>query len=58
MAGVAFSTVGDRHALHSVYYRAMKKTLTALNDVYMRNARHLDRARYAAILRRDVALNA
>src|SRR5471030_3377576 len=34
--GCRISTVGDRHALHSVYYRAMKKTLTPLNDVYMR----------------------
>ena len=26
MADVCISTVGDRHALHSVYYSAMKKT--------------------------------
>ena len=30
MADVCISTVADRHALHSVYYSAMKKTLTPL----------------------------
>jgi hypothetical protein len=39
MADVCISTVADRHALHSVYYSAMKKTLTPLNDVCIRDAR-------------------
>ena len=30
MADVCISTVADRHALHSVYYSSMKKTLTPL----------------------------
>ena len=43
--GCRISTVGDRHALDSVYYRAMKKTLTPLNDVYMRTPQDMKRAR-------------
>jgi len=38
MAGVASVRSGIEAHCHSVYYRAMKKTLTPLNDVYMRAA--------------------
>src|SRR5471030_2098809 len=56
--GCRISTVGDRHALHSVYYRAMKKTLTPLNDVYMRAPQHMKRARDDMHDRHDDVCNA
>ena len=57
MAGVD-SAVGDRHALHLVYYSAMKKTVTRLDDVYSAVAQHMRRASHDTILQRDVALTA
>ena len=56
--GCRISTVGDRHALHSVYYRAMKKTLTPLNDVYMRRSQNIKCARDDGFLQHDVAVDA
>jgi len=57
MAGVCISAVGDRHALQSVYYSTMKKTLTPLNDVYMRRVRRAQRHRHQRASSCDDARN-
>jgi hypothetical protein len=55
--GCRISTVGDRHALHSIYYKAMKKTLTHLNNVCMRRALRMSRARNDTHRARDIVVN-
>jgi len=57
MAGVASVRSGIEAHCHSVYYRAMKKTLTPLNDVYMRRAQHTPRARDNMIDQHEDVLN-
>jgi hypothetical protein len=57
MAGVASVRSGIEAHCHSVYYRAMKKTLTPLADVYMRALLHMQRPYDDMFNQHDNALN-
>jgi hypothetical protein len=55
MADVCISTVADRHALHSVYYSAMKKTAFDLTKRVSASRNAPSDVAHIACVRYDIA---